>query len=154
AIAKAFEALDFMVLLGVDLDRTQTAELMERFIHAAAAADTAVFFFSGHGLQANEVNYLAPVDADTGDLATFINLQSVEARLQSERGVRIMFHRRLPHAAARRRPAGRGASTTPRELRARRTRSGPGRPTQRSAWHARRLCRRTGRGRRGWRSPQ
>jgi lipoprotein NlpI len=91
AIAKAFEALDFMVLLGIDLDRTQTAELMERFIHAAAAADTAVFFFSGHGLQANEVNYLAPVDADTGDLATFINLQSVETRLQSERGVRIMF---------------------------------------------------------------
>jgi tetratricopeptide (TPR) repeat protein len=91
AVAKAFEALDFTVLLGIDLDRVRTAELMERFIHAARMAETAVFFFAGHGLQANEANYLAPVDADTRDLATFINLQSVETQLQSERGVRIMF---------------------------------------------------------------
>jgi len=91
AIAKVFEALDFTVLLGIDLDRVQTAELMERFIHAARAAETAVFFFAGHGLQANDVNYLAPIDADMRDLATFINLRSVEAQLQSERGVRIMF---------------------------------------------------------------
>jgi tetratricopeptide (TPR) repeat protein len=91
AIAKAFEALDFTVLLGVDVDRAQTAELMERFIRAARAAETAVFFFAGHGMQADEVNYLAPVDADTRDLATFTNLQSVETQLQSEHGVRIMF---------------------------------------------------------------
>jgi Flp pilus assembly protein TadD len=91
AIAKVFEALDFTVLIGIDLDRVQTAELMERFIHAARAAETAVFFFAGHGLQANDVNYLAPIDADMRDLATFINLRSVEAQLQSERGVRVMF---------------------------------------------------------------
>lgn len=91
AMAKAFEALDFTVFRGTDLNRAQTVDMLARFTQAAREAETAVFFFAGHGLQFNEVNYLAPVDADTGDLATFINLQSLMEELQATRGVRILI---------------------------------------------------------------
>jgi tetratricopeptide (TPR) repeat protein len=91
AMAKAFEALDFTVFRGTDLNRAQTFDMLARFKHAAREAETAIFFFAGHGLQFNEVNYLAPIDADTGNLETFINLQSLMEELQAARGVRILI---------------------------------------------------------------
>ena len=90
-IAKAFEALDFTVFRGIDLDQSQTTEILTRFTHAAREAETAIFFFAGHGLQYNEVNYLAPIDADARDLGTFIKLQSVMEDLQAKHGVRILI---------------------------------------------------------------
>jgi uncharacterized caspase-like protein len=65
--------------------------MLTRFTHATREAETAVVFFAGHGLQYNEVNYLAPIDADTGDLGTFINLQALMEELQATRGVRILI---------------------------------------------------------------
>jgi Tfp pilus assembly protein PilF len=91
AIAKAFDALDFTVFHGVDLDRSQTTDIVDRFAHAAREAEVAIFFFAGHGLQYDEINYLAPVDADGRDLGSFIKLQSIMERLQSRQGVRILI---------------------------------------------------------------
>jgi uncharacterized caspase-like protein len=64
---------------------------MDRFLAAARGAEVAVLFFAGHGLESNGVPYLAPVDADLPNLATFVDLEAVEARMQSEHGVRILL---------------------------------------------------------------
>ena len=63
----------------------------------AQGADTAVFFFGGHGVQDDGVNYLAPIDAGrtdiTGkmDLGQFVRLQSVMVDLASGSGIRILI---------------------------------------------------------------
>lgn len=90
-ISKALRELDFSVLHGVDLDYAATSDILNRFTHAAREAEIAIFFFAGHGLQFNEANYLAPVDAGTSDLSKFIKLQSIMEDLQSKQGVRILI---------------------------------------------------------------
>lgn len=93
AMAKELKALGFTVFLGINCTHAQMAEMLERFAHAAKNAATALFFFAGHGLQHEGVNYLAPIDpAGWTDLARFVALQSVMARLDGgPRRARIMF---------------------------------------------------------------
>src|SRR5262249_26787675 len=90
-VANALEELNFAVFRGFDLTHAETAEMETRFRDAASRADTAVFYFGGHGMQDGGLNYLAPVDADLSNLGTFLTLQSVMHDLKSERGVRILM---------------------------------------------------------------
>jgi len=91
AIAKVLDALDFTVFRGINLTHAEMAEMLARFAHAARDAETALFFFGGHGQQDAGVNYLAPIDADERDLGKFVTLQSVMDDIKSERGVRILI---------------------------------------------------------------
>lgn len=63
-IAAALKELGFTVILGLDLDKPGFDAKVRDFSQVLADADTAVFFYAGHGLQVAGQNYLVPVDAD------------------------------------------------------------------------------------------
>ena len=93
-LAKALTGLGFEVVLGTDLTRADMEERLIRFSRQARAADTALVFYAGHGLQHQGINYLAPVDArldDESDLRRLVNLQDVIADLQGASRVRILM---------------------------------------------------------------
>ncbi|TIL67164.1 caspase family protein [Mesorhizobium sp.] len=55
--------LGFEVVTGLDLDLARMRVTIRNFIKKLDRADIALFYYSGHGLQVNGNNYMAPVDA-------------------------------------------------------------------------------------------
>lgn len=64
AMARALRELGFTVLDGSDLGYGRMMELIDRFGEQVPEGGTALFYYAGHGLQADGRNYLIPVDAD------------------------------------------------------------------------------------------
>ncbi|PPC87508.1 MAG: hypothetical protein CTY31_05685 [Hyphomicrobium sp.] len=62
-MAEALTGLGFNVILGIDLDKQGFDAKVREFSRALVDADTAVFFYAGHGLQVSGRNHLVPVDA-------------------------------------------------------------------------------------------
>jgi hypothetical protein len=62
-VAAALKDLDFGVVLGLDLDKRAFDAKVREFSKALTDADTALFFYAGHGLQVAGRNHLVPVDA-------------------------------------------------------------------------------------------
>ncbi len=62
-LAARLETLGFAVETRTDLDRAALAGAIRDFRGRARQADTALLFFSGHGMEIAGENYLAPVDA-------------------------------------------------------------------------------------------
>jgi hypothetical protein len=62
-IAAVLKRLGFEVLLGLDLDKRAFDLKVRDFARTLNDADTALFFYAGHGLQLSLQNYLIPVDA-------------------------------------------------------------------------------------------
>jgi hypothetical protein len=63
------------------------------FSRAARVADVALFYYSGHALQFNGINYLAPVDAsltDESDLRRMTRLDEIVTALQEAKNLRIL----------------------------------------------------------------
>ena len=61
-IADALRRLKFDVVLGTDLDRSQTFEVLKEFNRKLVGADTAVLYYAGHALQVGGINFIAPID--------------------------------------------------------------------------------------------
>lgn len=62
AIAGELRGLGFQTTLVQDATRQQFDDALERFAGALAAADVALFYYAGHGVQVKNENYLIPVD--------------------------------------------------------------------------------------------
>lgn len=62
-ISERLTRLGFTVITGVDLNKTEFDQKIREFAKTLSAADTALLFYAGHGLQVAGVNYLLPVDA-------------------------------------------------------------------------------------------
>lgn len=71
-MAGKLRGLDFKVVSGIDLDLRGMRETVRDFIRELDGADLALFFYAGHGLQVDGVNYMVPVDAQ---LATYDELE-------------------------------------------------------------------------------
>jgi uncharacterized caspase-like protein len=83
----------FEVLQGIDLRQADMQDLTIRFARAASRADVALFYYSGHAMQYNGVNYLMPVDAvlsDEADLKRFVRVDDIVNDLQQARNLRIL----------------------------------------------------------------
>jgi len=63
AIAHALEDLGFSVSLNLDVNHNVMREKVEEFSRRLRPGDVSLFYYAGHGLQANGTNYLVPVDA-------------------------------------------------------------------------------------------
>jgi hypothetical protein len=61
-IASSMRALGFEVLVGVNLGRQGMIDKLAEFTARLEAGDTAAFFFAGHGVAIQGVNYLVPSD--------------------------------------------------------------------------------------------
>ncbi|MER9002255.1 MULTISPECIES: caspase domain-containing protein [unclassified Mesorhizobium] len=57
------ESLGFEVVSGQELDLAGMRRTVRQFLEKLDGADMALFFYAGHGLQVNGINYMLPVDA-------------------------------------------------------------------------------------------
>lgn len=93
AVAAALERSGFDTIKAIDLDEHGMEDAAIRFARAARSADVALFYYSGHALQFNGVNYLAPVDAtlsDESDLRRLTRVDEIVADLQQAKSLRIL----------------------------------------------------------------
>jgi formylglycine-generating enzyme required for sulfatase activity len=92
-VAAALKNIDFEVIRGTDLDQAGMQDAVIRFARAAASADVGIFYYSGHAMQFNGVNYLMPVDArldDEADLYRFTKVDDVLGYLQQVKALKIL----------------------------------------------------------------
>jgi len=66
-VGKALTSLGFEVTTGRDLTGLQLTRMIAAFSRSLQGADVALFYYAGHGIQANDQNYLIPVDAHVED---------------------------------------------------------------------------------------
>ena len=69
-IAASLRRLGFHVTAGFDLDYATMKSRVTEFSRRAHGAEVALFFFAGHGMQVDGVNYLVPTDARLGAKST------------------------------------------------------------------------------------
>ncbi len=62
-MTQALQNLGFKVIEGTNVDKAGFDAKLHEFSRSTSGADVAMFFYSGHGMQINGVNYLVPVDA-------------------------------------------------------------------------------------------
>ncbi|WP_429809434.1 caspase family protein [Ensifer sp. B1-9] len=62
-MASKLTGLGFVVVTGRDLDLAGMRRSIREFVGKVEGADVSLFFYAGHGLQVNGVNYMIPVDA-------------------------------------------------------------------------------------------
>ena len=75
-MAAALKSIGFKALLGRNVNKKAMYQLIEQFGNDIHGADIALFYYSGHGVQAGGENYLIPVGADI-TVATDIELEAV-----------------------------------------------------------------------------
>ncbi|MCS3729864.1 caspase family protein [Bradyrhizobium betae] len=92
-VAISLKHSGFEVFQGIDLRQADMQDLTIRFARAASRADVALFYYSGHAMQYNGVNYLMPVDAvltDEADLKRFVRVDDIVNDLQQAKNLRIL----------------------------------------------------------------
>lgn len=62
-MATTLRELGFEVIEGIDLDKPGLDQKARDFVRGLTTADTAVFYYAGHGLQVGGRNYLLPIEA-------------------------------------------------------------------------------------------
>jgi hypothetical protein len=83
-IGNTLTALGFALVDGGvqhDLTLSQFKRSLSDFSTRAANADVGLFYYAGHGLQANGINYLVPVDANPTNGITDVPTQMIDASL-------------------------------------------------------------------------
>lgn len=66
-MAASLRRLGFDVTTGLDLTEERFLDVISAFSDKLSDADVALFFYAGHGVQYQNVNYLIPVDAELRD---------------------------------------------------------------------------------------
>jgi peptidoglycan hydrolase-like protein with peptidoglycan-binding domain len=66
-VASVLAELGFEVMQGLDLDREGMSQITKDFARRARTMDVAMAYYSGHGVQFEQVNYLLPVDGQIRD---------------------------------------------------------------------------------------
>jgi hypothetical protein len=92
-VAAALKRSHFEVISGSNVNQADMQDLAIRFSRAARTADVALFYYSGHAMQFNGVNYLMPIDAelkDEADLKRFTRVDDVLNDLQQAKNLRIL----------------------------------------------------------------
>jgi formylglycine-generating enzyme required for sulfatase activity len=95
-VGTALRDLAFETVIATDLDRGGMNEALGRFARAAADADIAIIYYSGHGMQYAGTNYLLPVDArldSMSDVNRFrlVPVEDVLETVRSVRGARVLI---------------------------------------------------------------
>lgn len=66
-MARKLEQLGFVVVKALDQTKQGMESAISQFGTKAAGYDVALFYYAGHGIRCDGVNYLVPVDADLPD---------------------------------------------------------------------------------------
>jgi uncharacterized caspase-like protein len=127
AVAAALQQVGFQtVQLATDLDRDGMAKALEAFHAQADAADWALVYYAGHGIEIDKVNYLIPVDAKLTDYRSVkdetVPYEAVLKAIDGARALRIVvldasranpFKENTARSTASQRPAGGGLAPPP-----------------------------------------
>jgi len=92
-VGAALKRAGFETILRTNVDKAGMDEATIQFARAARTADVALFYYSGHAMQFNGVNYLMPVDArltDEADLRRMARVDDIVADLQEAKSLRIL----------------------------------------------------------------
>jgi uncharacterized caspase-like protein len=94
-VTAALKRLGFQVISGTDLDKRAMSGLIRKFSSALADAETALFYYAGHGLQVNGKNYLAPVNARLNTEADLdfdmIDLTLILRQMERQQSTNLVF---------------------------------------------------------------
>jgi hypothetical protein len=94
-LADALRKLNFEVILKTNLDKRGLDGALEEFERKIQSADTAMFFFAGHGLQYRGRNFLLPTDANLEDEVSLryntLAIDDVRDALSAASGVKILI---------------------------------------------------------------
>jgi tetratricopeptide (TPR) repeat protein len=92
-MAVSLKRLGFQVIFKQDLDKHGMDEAFREFAREVRSADAALFYYAGHAMQFEGVNYLMPVDARLADETDvpyeMAKLDDVVADMARMNGVRI-----------------------------------------------------------------
>jgi uncharacterized caspase-like protein len=92
-VSAALKRSNFEVITGTDLDQAGMQDAIIRFARMAQSADVGIFYYSGHAMQYNGINYLMPIDAklsDEADLYRFTRVDDVLGYLQQAKNLKIL----------------------------------------------------------------
>ncbi len=94
-VSIALRGLGFAVTLEIDVTKARLTEVIDRFAKDAKGADAVLFFYAGHGFQAEGRNYLVPADAVIRSAADVTQetagLERVLAAMAQSDGVKLVF---------------------------------------------------------------
>jgi uncharacterized caspase-like protein len=94
-VSETLSQLGFHVLVGKDLSRKQFAEILLQFDHELDGADTAAFYFAGHGVQISGKNQMIASDAELINRYSFvaetISLDTVLSLMKAKSDVSLVF---------------------------------------------------------------
>ena len=76
AVAESLKKLGFEVVKGLDLTKSGMEKSIREFVRLMPGADVTLFFYAGHAMQVNGINYLIPVDAALAD-STAIDFETI-----------------------------------------------------------------------------
>lgn len=95
AIKKELEKIGFEVIYGEDLDVKKFDNLLENFYKKSSRAKISLFYYSGHGMQNSDSNYLLPVNSDITSESELkrkaINFSDIQKGCYSSGCERILF---------------------------------------------------------------
>jgi uncharacterized caspase-like protein len=84
-MSAALKRLGFTVLTKTDADHKAMRTVIDDFNKAIKGAEVALFFYSGHGVQFNNENYLVPVEAEVSEAGDVqeecVSLSRITARM-------------------------------------------------------------------------
>ena len=94
-MAATLKSLGLTVIEGINLDKASLDRTIRDFSVALSGADVGVFFYAGHGLQVNGVNYLVPVDAELSTAVALefemVRLDLIQRIMEAEAKTNILF---------------------------------------------------------------
>jgi len=93
--AQTFEALGFDTRVVLDADAAAMRAALSAFKAKAAEAEVAAIFYAGHGVQADNVNYLLPTDTGAATKEQFeqtaIRMEEFLDALSATKGVKLLI---------------------------------------------------------------
>lgn len=91
----ALRKLGFEVISGMDLDKAAMDRTIREFSTKLSGSATGLFFYAGHGLQVDGINYLVPIDAQLATAAALdfetVRLELVQRTMERESNTNILF---------------------------------------------------------------
>ena len=95
AMSEKLKNLGFLTVDGFDLNHSEFENRVRDFAKLSSDADLVAFFYAGHGIAVNGVNYLVPVDAKFEDETALdfeaISVDFVAKLMRRAGGVNLMF---------------------------------------------------------------
>jgi Caspase domain/Putative peptidoglycan binding domain len=96
AMASTLRNVGFEVIEGSNLTRDGMTERLLEFGRKAQGADVALFFYAGHGISVNNINYLLPIDANLKSemdvkLGAAINVETTLEQTMGDAKVKLVF---------------------------------------------------------------